>query len=222
MAGYKAFIFDLNGTMIDDMRYHEAAWHDVFVNQLNASLTLEQVKQQLYGTSEEIFARIFGPGKFSKEEIGAITDRKESRYREEFLPFLKLINGLDSFLDLTKTQGISLAIGTAAPTLNVDFVLDNLQLRSFFPVIIGPGDVTESKPHPEVFLKAANQLGIPPGQCVVFEDSPKGIEAARRAGMKAIGVTSYHTSEELKNKNLLFTIKNYTDERLRQFLNGLP
>jgi beta-phosphoglucomutase len=216
MFRYKAFIFDLNGTMIDDMHYHEMAWHDVFVNQLKAPLTLEQVRHQLYGRADEIFARVFGAGRFSKEDIDSITDQKENRYREDFLPHLKLIDGLDTFLNTTKSNGIALAIGTAAPTLNVDFVIDNLNLEEFFPVIIGPDDVTECKPHPEVFLKAANQLGISPEDCVVFEDSPKGIEAAARAGMKAIGITSYHTADELKSANLLFTIDDYTSQNLNQ------
>jgi beta-phosphoglucomutase len=219
MTRFKAFIFDLNGTMIDDMRYHEMAWHDVFVNQLKAPLSLEQVKQQLYGKSDEIFARVFGVGRFSKKEIDIITDQKESRYREEFLPYLKLIDGLDGFLSATKSKGIALAIGTAAPVLNVDFVIDNLHLEKYFPVIIGPGDVTECKPHPEVFLKAADHLGILPEHCLVFEDSPKGIEAAARAGMKAVGVTSYHTPDELKNTNLLFTIDDYTSLSLNQLFN---
>lgn len=218
---YKAVIFDLNGTMIDDMHYHEVAWHDVFVNQLKAQLTFEEVRHQLYGRSDEIFHRIFGPDRFSLQEIATITDRKEEKYREEFLPHLKLINGLDVFLEKLKSSNVPLAIGTAAPVLNVDFVLDNLSLRHYFQAVIGPADVAESKPHPEVFFKAASRLAIPPEQCIVFEDSPKGIEAAARAGMKAIGVTSYHTPEELKNKNLLFTIEDYTDKQLLHLLNGV-
>ncbi len=71
--------------MINDMHYHELAWYDVFVNQLKAPLTFEQVKAQLYGRSDEIFHRIFGPVKFSIEDIESITNRKEERYREEFI-----------------------------------------------------------------------------------------------------------------------------------------
>lgn len=210
MPSYNAFIFDMNGTMIDDMHYHERAWYNVLVNQLNAPLTLHQVRHQLYGTAAEMFERVFGAGKFSRAEIDAITAEKEARYRKEFLPHLRLIDGLNALLDSAKSQNISLAIGTAAPLPNVDFVLDNLSLRNYFPVIIGPDDVAESKPHPEVFLKAADRLGVPAENCVVFEDSPKGIEAAARAGMKAIGITSYHTPDELKNENVLFTIGDYT------------
>ena len=219
MKKYQAVIFDLNGTMIDDMHYHELAWYDVFVKQLKAPLTFEEVKAQLYGRSDEIFNRIFGPEKFSIEDIESITNRKEARYREEFISHLKLIKGLDTFLEKLRSNKVPLAIGTAAPVLNVDFVLDNLKLRHYFQAVIGPDDVALSKPDPEVFLKASSSLGIPPEHCVVFEDSPKGIEAASRAGMKAIGVTSYHTSDELKNKNLLFTIEDYVDGQLEPLFN---
>src|SRR5690606_18515484 len=97
-------------------------------------LTLEQVRHQLYGRADEMFDRIFGAGKFSKEEVNAISLRKESRYREEFLPHLALVDGLKAFLGKAKSNGIALAIGTAAPVLNIDFVLDNLDLRDYFPV----------------------------------------------------------------------------------------
>lgn len=208
----------MNGTMINDMHYHETAWHDVLVNQLNAPLTLNDVRHQIYGTATEMFARVFGPSKFSEEEIYEITQRKEARYREEFLPDLKLINGLDKFLKLIQSKNIPLAIGTAAPVLNIDFVMDNLNLRNYFPIIVGLDDVTASKPDPEVFLTAASRLGIAPADCIVFEDAPKGIEAAARANMSAIAVTSYHTAEELKNKNVLFSIANYNDSRLAELL----
>ena len=216
MAHYHAFIFDMNGTMINDMHYHEMAWYNVLVNQLKAPLTAGQVKHQLYGTALEMFERVFGPGKFSEEEIKRISYEKESRYRAEYLPHLKLIDGLDLFLQMAKAKNIALAVGTAAPKENVDFVLDNLKLRSYFPVVIGPEDVTESKPDPEVFLQAASRLGFPPENCVVFEDAPKGIEAAARAGMKAIAITSFHTVEELSNENVLFTIEDYTTADLYQ------
>lgn len=213
---YEAFIFDMNGTMVNDMHYHELAWYNVLVNDLKASLTQEQVKLQMYGKAEEMFVRVFGADKFSKEEVERISAQKESRYRDEFLPHLKLINGLDAFIRKAKSNQIGMAIGTAAPALNVDFVLDNLNLRGYFPTVVGAEDVAESKPHPEVFLMAAKRLGVDPEKCVVFEDAPKGIEAAARAGMKAVGITSYHTAEELQNRSLLFTIDDYTDPLLNQ------
>ena len=218
MAKYEAFIFDMNGTMINDMHYHELAWYNILVKELNADLTQEQVKHQLYGKNEELFERVFGVGKYSKDDVDAITLRKEARYRMDFLPDLKLIKGLKRVLTLTEINHIHLAIGTAAIRENVDFVLDNLDLRRYFPVVIGPDDVVASKPDPEVFLKAAEQLGIAPEKCIVFEDSPKGIEAARRAGMKAVGITSYHTAEELENTNVICLIDDYTNPLLHKLI----
>jgi len=212
----QAFIFDMNGTMIDDMHYHEQAWYDVLVNQLKAPLTVEQVRHQIYGTAAEMFERVFGAEAFSAKEIERITLNKESKYRKEFLPHLKLIAGLDDFLIQAKAKRIPLAIGTAAPLLNINFVLDNLKLRDLFPVVIGPDDVKKSKPDPEVFLKAASRLGVKPENCIVFEDAPKGIEAAARAGMKAVAITSYHTAAELENSNVMLTIEDYTHPDLRK------
>jgi beta-phosphoglucomutase len=216
MSKYAAFLFDMNGTMINDMHFHELVWYNILVGELKAPFTPEAFKLQMYGKNEELFDRIFGPGKFTPEEINAIVLRKELKYQADFLPHLKLIDGLDNFLEEAKLQDIKLAIGTAAPSINVDYVLDNLKLRDLFPVIIGAEDVTISKPDPEVFLKAAEALGVAPESCVVFEDSPKGIEAARRAGMKAVAITSFHTAEELANDNVLCAVNDYKDPALKQ------
>jgi HAD superfamily hydrolase (TIGR01509 family) len=218
MPAYSAFIFDMNGTMIDDMHYHELAWHNILTGQLNAGLSREEVKHHMYGKNEELFERVFGQGRFSQQEVGAIALQKEARYREEFLPHLKLIKGLDDLLTKAKANHIPMAIGTAAIPENVDFVLDNLNLRSYFPVIITAGDVQVSKPHPDVFLKAAERLAIAPEHCIVFEDSPKGIEAARRAGMKAVGITSYHTADELMSDNVLCIVNDYSDPVLNEWI----
>ncbi len=218
MKKYKALIFDMNGTMINDMSYHQIAWHDVLVNQLKAPLTFEEVKGQIYGKQHEMFRRIFGDGRFTYEEIQKISDDKEARYRREYLPSLKLIDGLEDFLKKVATLRIPMGIGTAAPIENIDFVLDNLKIRDYFPVIVGPHHVTKSKPDPEVFLMAARLLNVAPQDCVVFEDVPHGIEAARRAGMDAIGVTSFHTGEELRSSNVVGVINDYTDPLLTKII----
>jgi beta-phosphoglucomutase len=216
MSKYAAFLFDLNGTMINDMDFHEQAWYTILVGELNAPLTREQIKLQMYGKNEELLERIFGAGKFTMEEVNAIILRKTLKYQEDFLPHLKLIDGLNTFFETAKANHVKLAIGTAAITINVDYVLDNLKIRDLFPVIIGAEDVAISKPHPDVFLKAAEALGITPENCVVFEDSPKGIEAARRAGMKAVAITSFHIAEELANDNVLCAVNDYNDPALKQ------
>ena len=208
----------MNGTMINDMQFHEDAWYEILVNRLNAPLSRHQVKSHMYGKNEELFERVFGAGKFSKEEMNEIALQKEQQYQKDFLQHLKLINGLDALLVKAKTNHIQMAIGTAAIPFNIDYVLDNLHIRQYFNALISANDVAVSKPHPDVFIKAAEQLGVAPHECLVFEDAPKGIEAARRTGMQAVGITSYHTAEELQNDNVLCIVNDYTDEVLNRLI----
>jgi beta-phosphoglucomutase len=214
MPLFKAFIFDMNGTMIDDMKYHEKVWYNILVNGLHAPLSYEDVRNQMYGKNEELLKRVFGPHHFKQQQIDTISFEKEKEYQKEYLPHLQLIKGLDALLKKAQLHHIKMAIGTAAIPFNVDFVLDNLHIRPYFDAIITAADVAVSKPAPYVFLKAAQKLGINPADCIVFEDAPKGIEAARRAGMQAVAITSYHTADELKADNVLYIINDYTDKCL--------
>jgi HAD superfamily hydrolase (TIGR01509 family) len=206
----KAFIFDLNGTMIDDMQYHEHAWFDILNNDLKAGLTWDEVKVQMYGKNGELLERIFGVNHFSPEKITELSIEKERRYQKAYLPNLSLIKGLGQFLEKTEQAGIPMAIGTAAIPFNIDFVLDNLNIRHYFKAIVSADNVTISKPDPETFSRCAELLKVPPGNCLVFEDSPKGVEAARNAGMSSVVLTTMHASEEFANyRNVIRFIENY-------------
>lgn len=215
----KAFIFDLNGTMIDDMEFHNRAWHTILTDDLGTDLSMEEVKVQMYGKNSELLARIFGEGHFSAEEADKISIQKEKRYQEEFFPHLKLINGLDQVLAEAKEHQIKMAIGSAAILFNVDFVLDNLHIRHYFDAIVSADDVTTSKPHPETFLKGAEQLGVKPSECIVFEDAPKGVEAARNAGMQCVVLTTMHEKEEFSQyDNIVTFIKDYQDPKMQELI----
>lgn len=196
---FKAFLFDLNGTMIDDMHYHIRAWYRIF-NELGAHLNYEQVKAECYGKNHELIERVF-PGRFSEAEKTRISIEKEKQYQLEFRPHLQLIRGLDQVLKEARQQGIKLAIGSAAIPYNIDFVLDGLNLRDYFDVIVSADDVSRSKPDPETYAKCADQLQVPPHQCLVFEDSPKGVESAANAGMKAVVITTTSSAEEFSSCN---------------------
>lgn len=208
--GYKAFLFDLNGTMINDMPYHIKAWHHI-LTELGANISLEQMKQECYGKNEELVERIL-PGRFSlaeKTQLGLI---KEKKYREVFKRELRLLDGLHNFLIEAHKSGIWIAIGTAAVTGNVDFVLDGIQIRDYIDAIVSADEVNESKPHPETFLKCAELLGVAPKDCLVFEDAPKGAECALNAGMDCMIVTTLHHPEEFStNKNVIGFISNFDD-----------
>ena len=215
MPGSQAFIFDLNGTMIDDMQYHSAAWFSILNDDLKAGLTREEVNLQMYGKNEELLDRIFGKGHFTKEEMAGISSKKEQAYQTAFRPYLHLIAGLPAFLEKASRHHIRLAIGSAAIPFNIDFVLDNLGIRPYFQAIVSADDVTVSKPDPETFVKAARMLGVPPEACIVFEDAPKGVEAALRAGMSCIVLTTMHEKEAFQRfTNVLRYIADYTDPSL--------
>jgi beta-phosphoglucomutase len=208
----KAFLFDLNGTMIDDMHFHLKIWHEVLTKELGASLSVEEVRSHMYGKNDELLARIFGAGKFTPEQVAEISQRKEEKYQEMYRPHLDLLPGLFTFLERAHQSGIKMAIGSAAIPFNIDFVLDNLNVRHYFGAIVSAHDVIESKPHPEVFLKAAELLGVDPSACIVFEDAPKGVEAARNAGMKSVVLTTMHSREEFRHpEDILLFLDNYAN-----------
>jgi beta-phosphoglucomutase len=219
MARPDAFIFDLNGTMINDMEYHATAWHTILNEDLKAALSREEVKRQMYGKNEELLDRIFGKGRFTKEEAAAISLKKENSYQSAFRPHLQLIAGLPAFLKKAESHQIRMAIGSAAIPFNIDFILDNLSIRHYFSTIVSADDVSISKPHPETFLKAAEGLGVSPAACIVFEDAPKGVEAALLAGMKCVVLTTMHGKEEFREyPNIVTYIADYGDASLEQLL----
>ena len=216
---YKAFLFDLNGTMIDDMEYHVTAWSSLLNEDLNAGLKYGEVKKQMYGKNSEVLTRIFGEGRFTWEEMEALSIEKEKRYQLSYKPHLTLIKGLHSFMDKARAQHIEMAIGSAAIPFNIDFVLDNLDLRDYFSVIVSAEDVNISKPHPETYLKAAELLELAPEDCLVFEDAPKGVEAAQRAGMNCVVLTTMHREDEFSQYgNIVLFTRDYTDARLGKWL----
>lgn len=192
----KAFLFDLNGTMIDDMQFHLKAWYHILNDDLGANLGWEETKRHMYGKNQELLIRIFGENRFTPEEMDRLSLEKEKRYQQEYRPHLQLIPGLQQFLEEAYALNIPMAIGSAAILFNIDFVLDNLNIRHYFKAIVSADDVHISKPHPETYLKAAQLLGVDPANCLVFEDAPKGVEAAQNAGMGSVVLTTMHEKEE--------------------------
>lgn len=208
----KAFLFDLNGTMIDDMQFHCKAWFNILNDDLGANLSWDQVKEQMYGKNTELLIRVFGKDHFTKEEMDRLSVEKEKKYQAEYRPLLKLIDGLDDFLIEAKHEGIKMGIGSAAIPFNINFVIDGLNLRHYFTSIVSADDVVESKPDPETYLKGAAELGVLAEECIVFEDAPKGVEAAKRAGMKAVVLTTMHEAHEFSEyDNIICFIKDYHD-----------
>jgi beta-phosphoglucomutase family hydrolase len=215
----KAFIFDLNGTMINDMPYHTKAWQNLLNNVLGGNFTWDEVKPQMYGKNQEVLVRMFGPDRFTVAEMDHLAVEKEKKYQQEFLPYLELLPGLHDFLEAAWQKGIPMAIGSAAIPFNIDFVLDNLHIRHYFRAIVSADDVELSKPHPETFLKAAGLLNADPADCIVFEDVPKGAEAAANAGMKAVIITTTHEASEFSHlSNILHFAADFEDELVKELI----
>jgi beta-phosphoglucomutase-like phosphatase (HAD superfamily) len=217
MRQIKGFLFDMNGTMINDMLYHISAWHRI-LNEFGANISMERMKEECYGKNHELIERIL-PGKFTEEEKDKLSLEKERQYQRDFRPHLKLINGLDRFLKESNDAGIKLGIGSAAIRYNVDFVLDGLEIRKYFQAIVSADDVSCSKPDPETWLRCADVLKLLSTDCLVFEDSPKGAESALNAGMKCIIITSLHNRDEFINyKNVIAFINDFNDIFIHNFL----
>lgn len=209
----RAFLFDLNGTMINDMEFHTRAWMHLMNHDLGGNFTWDEVKAQMYGKNPEVLVRMFGANRFTADEMTELSFEKERRYQKEFLPHLALLPGLAELLERAHKAGILMAIGSAAIPFNIDFVLDNLNIRHYFTAIVSADDVTISKPHPETYLRVAELLQVPPADCLVFEDVPKGAEAALNAGMQAVILTTTHQQHEFENlPNVIHFADDFTGE----------
>ena len=193
----RGFIFDMDGTLVDNMRFHTEAWRTLIEEngyEFNERKFLVETAGQ---TNREIIPSVFGA--LSSDRLTELAVRKEELYREAYLPHRKPVAGLVEFLDAARELGIKMAVSTAASPANMAFILDGLDLRKYFGAITTAADVKRGKPDPEIFLLSAANVGVEPKHSIVFEDAFFGFEAAKRAGMKAIGITTVNSREEIMN-----------------------
>ncbi len=207
----------MDGTMIDNMPYHAEAFKELH-KRYNLDMPHDFMERTSGRTSKDIMPMIFGQN-ISEERIVELTHEKESLYRELYRPHLKLVNGLSELLESLSNEGVSMCVGSSAPDENIDFVLDGLNIRRYFKAVINSSQITQGKPNPEVFLKAAAAMNMPPEQCVVVEDAILGVEAARNAGMAVIGVATIMSPEQLQQADMV--IKDFTEVNVYTFENLL-
>ncbi len=190
----KAVIFDLDGTMIDNMMVHHRAWQTKLA-EYGIEITVDDVQRRIHGVNIEILEREF-PGQFSVDERILIAKEKEETYRHIYAPELELLTGLPELLHDLKALNILMAVGSAAPPENVDFVLNTLNLWHYFADVRHSDDVDRGKPDPQVYEMLLDELEVNPEDCLIFEDSRTGAIAASRAGCKVIVVTTTHQPAE--------------------------
>ncbi|MFH0773369.1 MAG: HAD family phosphatase [bacterium] len=193
----KAAIFDIDGTMVDNMEYHKKAWKMFYnIHQLRITKDILRLLTQGGKRNDEILREVFGI--ISKDLIKQYGSEKEQLYRNMYTKKIKPIKGLIDTLNYFKDNGICLAVATSATKVNMDLILKSLHIDGYFQVTVCGDEVTKGKPNPEIFLTAAERLHLRPPECVVFEDSVSGISAAHQAGMTSIGVLSGESRERLR------------------------
>lgn len=193
----KACIFDLDGVIVDTVDAHFFAWK-AMADELNIPFT-EVENEQLKGVSRiESMQKILALGGLEKSEAEVLeyTTKKNAIYVEIIskMTAADVLPGVLDFIALLKENGIRLAIGSSSK--NTPTILKAVGLDQTFEVIIDGNQLEKSKPHPEVFLKGAEALGLQPDECVVLEDAVSGVEAAKRGGMKCIGIGDYSVLDE--------------------------
>ncbi|MCX8089546.1 MAG: beta-phosphoglucomutase family hydrolase [Verrucomicrobiae bacterium] len=193
-----AAIFDWDGVILDSSRQHEESWK-LLARENGLPLPPDFFRRSFGMKNERIIPELFGWTR-DPQRVRELGERKEALYRELIRrDGVQPLPGVRQWLDTLRAAAVPCAIGSSTPRENIDCVMDALGLREFFRAIVAGQDVTHGKPHPEVFLRAAERLGVPPARCVVFEDAHVGLEAARAAGMKVVGVATTHPAESLRD-----------------------
>lgn len=200
-------IFDMDGVLADTGPIHFESWVKMAA-EIGVNFTRDMFEQTFGQQSPTITRKLLGP-EVDKVIVEKWASLKEQYYREMVREKLTPLPGVLRIIKELESEGFKLAVGSSGPPENVELLLSQLKIKAYFDVIITAADVKNGKPEPDVFLNAAKILNINPKNCLVIEDAPVGIEAAKRAGMISIALTTTHDKEELLGAQLI--IKDLTE-----------
>ncbi len=207
-----AFIFDMDGVLTDNMRFHADSWVELFKDYGLEGLDAQRYLVETAGMKGLDVLRYFLDPGISEAEAEHLTELKDFLYRVKSRDLIKPMAGLSEFLDAAAARDIRLGIGTGAGPRNIEYVLGLLNLTGTFQAIVNPHHVPNGKPHPDIFLRAAELLEIDPSACIVFEDAIPGVEAARKAGMKCVAVTTTNRAEAFSSfPNIVRIIEDFSE-----------
>lgn len=202
MKNKTTLIFDMDGVIANTKKHHQDAWFG-FCEKHGLHITEKMFRDKLFGrTSHEILEILFDRD-LSQEESKKLTTEKEEMYRRQARDQLEPLPGLKTFLEKAGKENLDMIVASSAPGKNVEFTLRETGTLKYFNHFIAAENITESKPDPEIFLKAADKLNNKPAHCIVFEDSFAGIDAAKNAGMKVVAIASTHKNEELTKADMV-------------------
>ena len=194
-------IFDLDGVLVDTGWAHKQSWYDLAEKEgLDMS---DDFFYSTFGMRNDQIIPILAGRDTSFEEIERLSHWKEERYREIIVEKLILPPGVGELLVDLKGSGFLLAVGSSAPKANLDLVLERVNIRDYFNACVTGEEVTEGKPAPDTFIKAARKLGLPPHCCVVVEDAIQGVEAGKTAGMPVVAVTTTRDRSDLSAADII-------------------
>ncbi len=195
MLSGRGVIFDMDGVLVDSYQPHFESWR-LLGREHGRDISEAEFAATFGRTSRDIIELLFGAGR-SAAEIRQMDERKEALYRDLIRGRVPIMGGARELLKELRTAGARLAVGSSGPVENVELVLEALRDVVAFDAVVTGADVSRGKPDPQVFQLAAQRIGIAPGRCVVVEDAPAGVEAARRAGIRVVAIRSAHTAGQL-------------------------
>jgi beta-phosphoglucomutase len=193
-----AVIFDMDGVLIDSNPFHLRVWTE-FLTRHGVHFDPDKLGAQIFGQRDDKALRMFFGADLSEGQSVRWSEELEHNFRETFRHHARPLPGAAELIRDCHGQGIQMAVASSAMKKNVDFVVDALELRGYFRAVVSGDEVSHPKPDPEIYLDAAAHLGAEPSRVVAFEDSPIGIEAVVRAGMKCVAIASTFPIEELRD-----------------------
>jgi beta-phosphoglucomutase family hydrolase len=197
----EAVLWDLDGVIADTAKSHYLAWQDVF-RERGVSFTWPDFIK-LFGRRHDAIIRFALGDNLTPEEFDAITDEKQKNYRRIVAENIVPLPGAIGLMKALEAHGIKSAIASSAVPENIEIIVRGLGIESYFQAIAWGTEVKEGKPSPQIFLRAAEKLGVRPADCTVIEDAIAGVAAAKKAGMKCVAVTNSHPRRDLKNADLI-------------------
>ena len=215
----KGLIFDMDGTLVDNLAYHFAAF-DAYAQREGFTL-LEPVSLKINGMhSNDIFPMLLGEKVVAEYGLDRLNREKEEVYREMYRPNIKPIAGIVELLKAAKAAGVKCAIGSSGCRENVEMIIESLGIADLVDASISGSDVTHGKPHPEIFIKAYEALGLKAEECIVVEDAVNGIVAGLAAGCRCIAITTTASAEVLSEAGASLCVEEYSTLTIDD-LNGL-